>query len=78
MNSSNLKDTLSTIAGVLFAVCTGIVTASASGVTLPSGLVAAAGTLAAISGAVIGFLTGKAPNATSKTPEQVADGNAPK
>lgn len=75
--TSNLKDTLTTWCGVLFAVSSGIVAAAMGGLALPSWLTASSGAVAAISGGIIGFLTGKAPNATKKTDSQVEAGNAP-
>lgn len=72
MNASNIKDTISTIAGIIFALASGLLTAAASGVTLPVWLVTAAGIAVALSGALIGFLTGKAPAGTKKTEDQVA------
>jgi ABC-type xylose transport system permease subunit len=72
MNLQNLKDTLTTIAGVVFAVCGAIMAISASGVVLPEWLTTTAVTAVAISGALIGYFTGKLPDGTKKTPEQVA------
>jgi len=78
MNNSNLKDTLSTICGIVFAICAALVTANAGGLALPAEVVTVCGVLAAVSGAIIGFLTGKAPSGAKKTPEQVAAANPPK
>jgi len=75
MNSSNIKDTLSTICGILFAIASGLVTASMSGISMPEWLPAIAGSVMAISGAIIGYLTGKAPSAAKKTESQVVDQN---
>lgn len=72
----NLKDKVSTICGVIFAVCTSIVATAASGViVLPTWLTATAGTLIAVSGGIIGILTGKNPNGSTKTTEQVVTQN---
>jgi hypothetical protein len=76
MNTSNLKDKLSTICGIIFALCTALITTGVSGVALPTWLTAGAGIVAAICGAIIGVLTGKAPNASTKSDSQVAAGNA--
>jgi VIT1/CCC1 family predicted Fe2+/Mn2+ transporter len=72
MNNSNLKDTLSTICGVVLAICT---TLLATLSTMPTWLKTTCGILIAISGAVIGVLTGKAPNGTTKTEVQVKNQN---
>ena len=74
-STSNLKDTLTTICGIVLAISGGLVTAHISGLVLPAWLVTASGVLATVSGAIIGWLTGKAPNATTKTPDQVVAGN---
>lgn len=70
--TSNLKDTLSTVCGILLAISGGLL---ASGVVLPNWLKTVAGVTVVVSGAIIGYLTGKAPNATMKAPEVVADQN---
>lgn len=75
--ASNLKDTLSTIAGLVFAVASAILAATASGLVLPAWLTTACGVAVAISGALIGFLTGKAPSGKAKTEEQVVASNVP-
>lgn len=75
--TSNLKDTLTTWCGVIFVLTSSIVGAKASGVEMPSWLVAPSAGLMAVSGGIIGFLTGKAPNATKKTDSQVEAGNVP-
>ncbi len=73
--ASNIKDKVSTICGVLAAIGGGILVVGQSGVVLPSWLTAAAGTTVAVCTAIIGYLTGKAPNATVKTTSQVVDQN---
>jgi drug/metabolite transporter (DMT)-like permease len=75
MNKSNIKDTLSTIFGILAAVSGAIIVAIQSGYQLPAWLNTAAGLTAAISVAVIGYLTGKTPAAESKSTSQVIDQN---
>ena len=68
----NLKDKLSSICGIVFLVGGAIVSVGATGgVALPVWLVAGAGVSTAISGAVIGILTGKNPNGSTKAIEQV-------
>jgi len=75
MDTSNIKDTLTTIFGVAAAVSGSILTAASSGLHIPASVQAICGVLAAVSVGVIGYLTGKAPNATKKTDSQAADGN---
>ena len=74
--SSNLKDTLSTVCGVVFAIGTAILGVAASGVVLPGWLTAGATAVIAIAGGVLGFLTGKNPNLSTKSAEQVTEQNA--
>ena len=74
--ATNLKDTLSTICGIIFAICTALVTLGVSGgVVLPTWVTTASGILIAVSGAILGWLTGKNPNATAKTARQVDNQN---
>ena len=75
--SSNIKDKLSTIFGILAAIAGGLLTVGQDGVTFPSWLNAVASATVAISIAVIGYLTGKTPAANAKTPDQVVDQNKP-
>ena len=75
MNTSNLKDTLTTIAGFLFALASGVLTASASGLVVSAWLTTAAGVIVAVSGGLIGWLTGKSPDAKTKIKDQVIAGN---
>ena len=60
----NLKDTMTNIAGAL-GVIGSITLVVAKTVTLPSPVIAVAGTLVAISVAVIGYFTGKNSDGTS-------------
>ena len=71
----NLKDTISTICGIILAICTALITAIASGLVLPTWVTTACGILAAIAGAILGWITGKNPNLTTKTSRQVDDLN---
>lgn len=77
MNNSNLKDTLTTIFGILGAISGSILAAASGGLEIPPAVKAICGGVAAISVGVIGWLTGKAPNATTKTDSQVVAGNVP-
>ena len=70
----DLKSKATTIAGLIFAVCSAIVAASTSGfIVLPVAVVTIAGLLAAISGAVIGFFTGKNADGSAKSASQIQD-----
>jgi membrane protein DedA with SNARE-associated domain len=62
----NFKDQITNVCGIIFVVCGSISAVAASGVALPLWLTAGALTLAAISGAIIGYFTGKNPNGTQK------------
>ena len=73
--TSNLKDKLSTICGLLAAVCGAILVAGQSGVTIPGWLNAVCGATSAVCLAIIGYLTGKTPAAKPKTINQVIDQN---
>jgi hypothetical protein len=73
--SSNLKDTVSSIAAGVLLVCGAVLALPTQGITLPTWLVTAAGVGAALAGAAIGILTGKLPNGTTKPPEVVTAQN---
>ena len=73
-STSNIKDKLTTIVGIVFAIA-GSIAAAATQVSLPSWLTAAAGTALAISGGVMAFLTGKNPDGTTKTTDQIVAAN---
>lgn len=75
--SSNIKDKISTIFGILAAIAGGLLTVGQNGVVLPPWATAVASSTVAISIAVIGYLTGKTPAANVKTPDQVVDQNKP-
>lgn len=76
--NSNLKDTLSTVFGLLAVVCGAIVSVATAGVALPAVVVTIATVGGAISVGIIGWLTGKTPSGDKKTPEQIVDGNKSK
>jgi len=67
----NTKDLLSTICGVIIAVCGAIVGLIQTGVVLPAWVNTVCLILIAVAGGVIGVITGKNPNLTTKTPDQV-------
>jgi hypothetical protein len=71
----NIKDTLTTIAGIIGAIGAAIVAVS-SQITLPTWITSTGGISVAISVAVVGYLTGKNPNGTTKSDTQVTNQNA--
>ena len=68
----NLKSTLSTICGIIVVISGAILSLPQYGVEIPVTITAIAGTLSAISVGVIGYLTGKNPDGTPKTNDQVS------
>ena len=73
---SNIKDTITNICGVVFVIAGAVAAVATAGVALPVWLTAGATTAAAVSAAIIGYFTGKAPNGTAKTPAQIAAAKA--
>ena len=67
----NLKDTLTSIAGTVGFVGGLILSIAAAGVVLPAIVVTSAGVAVTASVAVIGYLTGKNPDGTTKTANQI-------
>ena len=79
MNTLNIKDTISTICGIVFAICVALM--AVPGLPIIVTQIAAGGM--AVSGAIIGVMTGKNPNGTTKvidpkTGQQDKDPNAVK
>ncbi len=74
--TSNLKDRLTTIAGIILALTGTVLTLEKAGVVLPSYVTTTATALGIIAGSVVAYLTGKSPDGTTKTPEQVVNQNA--
>lgn len=75
MNTSNLKDRLTTIAGLILALSGTELLIEQNGIVVPSSISITCKALGIISGSVIAFLTGKNPDGSTKTPEQVAAQN---
>ena len=75
--SSNIKDRLSTIFGILGIIAGAIQTAIQSGTVFPTWVAPLCQGIIALSILVIGYLTGKTPAANSKTPDHVIDQNKP-
>lgn len=72
---NNLKDNLTTICGIIAAICSVLITTHIGGLNLPTWLITTCSVLSAISLAIIGFLTGKNPNGTTKTSVQISNDN---
>ena len=70
-NVSNLKDTLTTICGLIFTI--GSVLLTVNGVPENSKVIV--GIAVAVSGGIIGWLTGKAPDGAAKTDNRLKDQN---
>jgi hypothetical protein len=75
MKTSNIKDTLSTICGILILLGGALATINAAALHLPVWVTAAGGAMVAIGTAIIGILTGKNPDGSTKTPIQVNELN---
>lgn len=71
----NLKDKLSTICGIILAAAGIVLTLATGGLSLPPGVVTTATALAAISGGIIAYLTGKNPNGKTKTAQAIKTQN---
>jgi len=74
----NLKDSLTTAAGVLIAIGGLLLSLSTAGIVLPTWCKTLSVALPIIGGAIIGYFSGKNPNGSVKTPEQIAAQNPPK
>jgi hypothetical protein len=73
MNLSNIKNTLTTIAGILGTISGVIITCQTQGVALPPWLTTVAAVCGAISIGIIGYFSGKNPDGSSKTQNQIDD-----
>ena len=69
---TNLKDTLSTVAGIMIAVGGVILALPTQGVELAEWIVTVGTVLVALGGAILGILQGKNADGTTKSAEQVA------
>jgi hypothetical protein len=65
-NASNIKDTLSTICAWVIAICGGIIAVETGGVKLPEVVITVATSAIVVATVIIGILTGKNPNGTTK------------
>ncbi len=71
----NLKDTVSNYCGIGFFLATIVLTISTAGVTLPLMVITGAKATIAVTVLIAMRLTGKNPDGSVKTPEQVSDAN---
>lgn len=71
----NLKDKATTVCGILALLCGGVITAQHAGVPIPPIVSAVAISVASVCGGVIAFLTGKNPDGSTKTSDQVDNAN---
>ena len=76
MKLSNLKDTLTSIFGALGAIGGAILAIPATVIALPAAIVTAGGIMVAISVAGIGYLTGKNPDGSQKSAQQIDTQNS--
>ena len=75
--SSNIKDTLSTICGILLAICIPIEALQIAGtITLPVSISPILVAIIAICTGINGYLTGKAPSGAVKSATNITNGNA--
>lgn len=76
MFTSNIKDTVTTICGILFVIGGAIASVATAGIALPAWLVSGSIVVATVSASIVAFLTGKNPNGTTKSEAQVVTQNA--
>lgn len=76
MNLSNIKDTLTTIAGILGALAvagTGLlVTLAQYNIPVPNIYIILISVVGVLSTAILGYFNGKNPDGSSKTPDQIS------
>lgn len=76
MNTSNIKDWLNTLCGIILALClSGTGFLYTIGITFPTWVYSIAAVLSAIALFIRGYLGGKNPDGSTKTPTQVIAAN---
>ena len=75
INTSNIKNTLTNIAGILGAISGVIIAMSTQGVPLPAWLLTAGGVCAALSIGILGYFSRKNPDGSVKTQTHVVELN---
>ena len=76
MNTSNLKDVISTICAYFIAVGTVLAGLNIAVLHLPNWVTVVGAAMVAIGSGITSVLTGKNPDGTTKPPDQVASQNA--
>ncbi len=71
----NLKDTLTTVAGILIALAGTVLTCTKLGVVVPEWLITDSTVAGVIGASIVAYLTGKNPDGSTKSAEQVAKQN---
>ncbi len=74
----NLKDKISTVCGIVLLISGCILSVTTAGVALPVVVVTSATLGASISGGLLAYLTGKNPDGSTKTVEQIEAQQNPK
>lgn len=72
---TNLKDKVSTICGIIIALSGSVLTLEKAGIALPAAVTTGSAIAGAVALAILGYLTGKNPDGSAKSPEQVAQQN---
>lgn len=67
----NLKDNVTSICGLIIALCGAFTSLSAGGMVLPAWVITTCTILSAISTALIGYYTGKNPNGSVMNKDQI-------
>ncbi len=67
----DIKSKISTVCGVIILVCGVVLALPLQGLVIPTGVTSIATIVLSICGGIIGVLTGKNPDGSSKTAEQV-------
>jgi len=78
MKTTNVKDIVTTICGVLILISGSLVAAESQGVVLPTWASSSAKIAGVVAGSVLAYFTGKNPDGTTKTSEQINAQQNPK
>lgn len=76
MNTKNIKDKITFICALLFALCGGVAIILKEGVMVPDWIVTASIVIATFCGIIIAFFQGRNPNGSKKSSKQVDEANA--
>lgn len=72
----NIKDTITTICGIVIAASGSVMALTQGGIVLPTSVTTTATALGIIALSVLGYFTGKNPDGSTKSAEQVEKQNA--